>query len=62
MNPRQNQQKQIQQQIQHEAWNIPEIVQNKAFEGGTHFHKKGLIMRREQNNYEVYPVKILSSK
>ena len=62
MNPRQNQQKQIQQQIQHEAWNIPEIVQNKAFEGGTNFHKKGLIMRREQNNYEVYHIKIMNLK
>ena len=53
---RQSQQKQNQQQIQHEHWNIPEIVQNKAFGGGTNFHKKGLIMRREQNDYEVYPI------
>ena len=54
---RQSQQKQNQQQIQHEPWNIPEIVQNKAFGGGTNFHKKGLIMRREQNDYEVYPIR-----
>ena len=59
MIPRQTQQKQNQQQMQHEVWNIPEIVQNKAFGGGTNFHKKELIMRREQNNYEVCPIKIL---
>ena len=50
---RQSQQKQNQQQIQHEPWNIPEIVQNKAYGGGPSSHKKVQNMRREQNNYEV---------
>ena len=61
MIPRQTQQKQNQQQRQHDGCNIPEIVQNKAFGGGTNLNKKGLNMRREQNNYEVYPIKIMSS-
>ena len=54
MVPRQLQQKQNQQLMQHETWNIPEIVQNKTFGAGPSPHKKIQNMRREQNNYEVH--------
>ena len=39
--------------MQHETWNIPEIVQNKGFGGRPYPHKKESNMKQDRDNYEV---------
>ena len=39
--------------MQHETWNIPDIVQNKGFGGRPYPKEKGFNMKQDRNNYEV---------
>lgn len=49
---KQQQQKQQMEEIQHDTWNIPELVQSKPIKSNRS-HKREMDMHRQNSNYEV---------